>query len=122
RPVPGSWTLIQPRTIAPDLFLASCAFFVYFDRGSSKNPPQRLIVQALAAGCVVLLPPSLADPFGEAVVSVDLGAVSRVVQDFATRPEAFRAEVDRGLQFAAGMDGASLFGARGAGEANDVPE
>jgi len=99
RAMPDNWSLLEPSSITADAFLASCDFFVYFDRENRKPEPLRRLLEAMASGCVVVLPPKFADMFADAAVYCEPGDVSAVVDRFMSNGALFESQSMRARAF-----------------------
>ncbi len=77
--VPDSWEVHAFGSMEPSEFLAGVDFFVYFHHRDLVEAFGRTIIEALAAGCVVVLPPHFEEVFGPACVYAEPSEVSGVV-------------------------------------------
>ncbi len=66
--LPGNWTLFEFDSVAPERFLGSIDFYLSSHARRWPSPMDRGILGALASGAVPVLPPHLAESFGEAGV------------------------------------------------------
>ena len=89
RAVPDNWTFHDPAVVSHSAFLGACDFFVYFDRGGGKPHVPRAMLEAMAAGCVVIAGKKFADILGDAAILCEPGDVSAVVDQFVSAPESF---------------------------------
>jgi len=97
-PWPGNWSQLPAEWGNYATLLASCDFYVHFDSG--RGPiPERIVAQALASGCVVITSKELASGFGNAVIGADEVEVLGVIRRLANDPEAFRRQVESGLDY-----------------------
>lgn len=97
-PWPGNWSQLPAEWGNYATLLASCDFYVHFDSG--RGPiPERIVAQALASGCVVITSKELATGFGNAVIGADEVEVLGVIRRLANDPEAFRRQVESGLDY-----------------------
>ena len=75
-----SWLTFSHEEIDSRTFLASVDFLVHEPSAQVAALTDLPVVEALASGCVVVLPPELAAGFGDAVVAAEPGTAARTVQ------------------------------------------
>ncbi|MGO3127391.1 MAG: glycosyltransferase [Luteimonas sp.] len=100
RPIPASWTLLPARSQDLDVFLSGCDFFVHYTGRGRSDSPERVVVQALASGCVVVMPPESSAPYGDAVIGAPAEKLVETVARLAADPDAFSAQASRGIAYA----------------------
>jgi glycosyltransferase involved in cell wall biosynthesis len=76
------WEVFGFGTMGVDEFLAGIDFFVYFTNPMWRESFGRVIVEAIAAGKVVITDPGTAEAFGPSVVASDGTDVDRIIQGF----------------------------------------
>ena len=101
RPLPDNWSFPDPAEVSIAAFLATCDFFVYFDRKNRKPQPLRRLLEAMASGCVVILPVKFASLFADAAVYCEPTEVREVVDKFAADATLFEAQSLRARQYVA---------------------
>lgn len=95
--LPSNWTLYEFDSLAPERFLQSIDFFLYSHHSRWPIAAERTILEAVANGCVAVLPPRLAACFGDAGVYARAGWESlKRITEVHRDPEAFRDQVARG--------------------------
>jgi glycosyltransferase involved in cell wall biosynthesis len=99
RPLPHNWSFPDPVHISAAVFLSSCDFFVYFDRESRKPEPLRRLLEAMASGCVVILPAKFVSLFADAAVYCEPQEVPETVDRFAADGALFESQSRRARQF-----------------------
>gem|GEM_PF-910276 len=67
-PVPKNWDILPYGSMPVAEFLSNIDFFVYFDNELIVEAFGRSILEAIAAGVVVILPPHFREVFGDAAV------------------------------------------------------
>ncbi|PBJ83626.1 hypothetical protein CMZ84_03810 [Lysobacteraceae bacterium NML93-0399] len=100
RPVPASWTLLPVHSQDLDVFLSGCDFFVHYTGRGRSDAPERVVVQALASGCVVIMPVESSAPYGDAVIGASAEKLVETVTRLASDQDAFSAQVSRGIAYA----------------------
>jgi hypothetical protein len=70
-------------------FLYQLDFYVYFPHPNMIEAFGRAILEALASGCVTILPPRFAPTFGDAAVYCEPMEVGALVEQFYGAPSAF---------------------------------
>lgn len=95
--LPGNWTLYEFDSLAPERFLQEIDFFLYSHHSRWPFAAERTVLDAVASGCVAVLPPRLAACFGDAGVYARAGwdSLKRITELHRDR-EAFRDQVARG--------------------------
>jgi glycosyltransferase involved in cell wall biosynthesis len=65
---PANWEVLPFNFIEPRVFLASLDFFVFFPHEKRIEAFGRTIIEAIASGCVVILPPVFRSTFENAAI------------------------------------------------------
>lgn len=93
-----SWVTFSHEETDLETFLGSVDFLVH---ASSTHAPALTalpVVEALASGCVVILPEALAAPFGDAVVVAGPEGPAHEVRRLHRKPSAFAEQSRRGVE------------------------
>ncbi|MEU5154266.1 glycosyltransferase family A protein [Glycomyces sp. NPDC021274] len=98
--LPANWTRYDFDPAAVRSFLHQIDFFACFPHEDVSSIPAAEVLEALAAGCVVLMPERLRGVFGEGPVYCEPAEVLDVVAEFRADPPRF-AEYSRKTQQAA---------------------
>ncbi|NLS10055.1 glycosyltransferase [Nesterenkonia sp. MY13] len=98
--VPHSWEVLPFGAAKPADFLQGVDFWVYMHHPEWKEAFGRAIIEALAAGCVVILPTYLKAVFGEAALYSDPAGVSKLIDRISNDEEAYLAQSRLGQEFA----------------------
>ena len=96
---PANWIIHGWKNMEYASFLSGCDFYVHFDGGERAAAPVRIIAHALAAGCVVILPPDQAARYGDAVIAARRHEVESIVLRLAADAGEFRDQVERGRRY-----------------------
>src|SRR5690606_3903954 len=80
--LPPNWMVYSDRDVSVRSYLYQIDFFVLFTRTDDVGADLHPLLEALAAGCVVLLPPRFARIFGDAAVYCDERSVREVVREY----------------------------------------
>ena len=96
--VPDNWEVHPFGSMQVDQFLAGVDFFVYFHHADLVEAFGRTVIEALASGCVAVLPSSFRELFGEACLYVEPSEVRELVLELHRDPASFRAQVAIGDQ------------------------
>ncbi|MDG2428096.1 MAG: glycosyltransferase [Acidimicrobiales bacterium] len=96
--VPTSWEVHSFGHLEPEDFLRGVDFFVYFHHRDLVEAFGRTTLEALASGCVVILPPHFESLFGSACIYAEPQEVWPVVESLYGNPEKFRSISKQGLQ------------------------
>jgi glycosyltransferase involved in cell wall biosynthesis len=89
QPAFAHWELLRFGEVAVADFLSGIDFFVYFTNPLWRESFGRVIVEAIAAGKVVITDPGTAATFGEAVVASDGEDVDRIIRGFIADPRSY---------------------------------
>jgi hypothetical protein len=96
--MPEHWHLLPFGATDVDGFLRSIDFFVYFTNPNWRESFGRVLVEAIAAGKVVITDPGTAEIFGSAVVTSDGHNVDQIIEGFIAAPERYRMFVESAQQ------------------------
>ncbi|SDL03278.1 Glycosyl transferase family 2 [Glycomyces sambucus] len=90
-PVPSEWTCYGFDETDVDSFLYQLDFWIYFPHPMQYEAFGRAVLEALAAGCVTVLPPRFAPVFGDAALYCEPAEVVPLVDGLYADPERFLA-------------------------------
>lgn len=96
--VPASWEVHEFGSMDPVAFLAGIDFFVYFHHPDQVEAFGRTVIEALASGCVVVLPELFRGLFGEACLYAEPSGVRELVTGLHADATAFCEQSDAGLE------------------------
>ena len=88
---PVEWTCYRFNETDVDAFLYQLDFWVYFPHPNQYEAFGRAILEALAAGCVTILPPRFEPTFGDAALYCESADVAGLVEDHYRDPDRFLA-------------------------------
>jgi hypothetical protein len=89
RPLPANWRLYGYDEVEVRDFLRELDFFVYFPHPNMVEAFGRAILEAMSAGCVVLMPHHFRRTFGDAAVYCGPDEVEGLVRHLHRQPETF---------------------------------
>ncbi|PYF99406.1 Glycosyl transferase family 2 [Georgenia satyanarayanai] len=89
--VPRSWVVFPHNYMDVRTFLASLDFFVYYQHPQAYDAFGRSTLEAIATGCVAVLPPHLEATFGPAAVYASEEEAATRVRELYADPAAYRA-------------------------------
>lgn len=98
--VPTGWRTQPFGAEDPQSFLQRIDFWVYMHHPGWREAFGRAIIEALAAGCVVVLPHYLKDVYGDAALYAEPAEVTDLVDQYWNDQEAFLEQSLRGQRFA----------------------
>jgi glycosyltransferase involved in cell wall biosynthesis len=107
--LPNNWTVHSFGTMEPADFLRDIPFWVYQHHTSLTESFGMAAAEAVAAGCVVILPPYMEASFGEGAVYAEPSAVLGVIESFIADPDAYYAQRARAISFATERFSAQAF-------------
>lgn len=76
---PAAWTVYAEDVLPVRSFLSTLDFFVFFQHSVAVEAFGRAILEAIAAGLVVVLPPHFREVFGEAAVYAEPSGVQKLI-------------------------------------------
>lgn len=91
--LPDHWRVLRFGEVEVDAFLAGIDFFVYFTHPQWRESFGRVVVEAIAAGKLVITDPGTAESFGDAVVASGGTDVDAIVARYVADPPAYQAFV-----------------------------
>ena len=106
---PRNWEVLAYGEMPAVEFLRGIDFFVYFPNETRIEPFARSILEALAAGVVVILPERYREIYGEAAVYCEPDQVVPVAQWLFEAPDAYAEQRVRGLTFVRARHGPDGF-------------
>lgn len=98
--VPHSWEVIPFGGEEPMRFLKEIDFWVYMHHPDLKEAFGRAAMEALAAGCVAIMPPYMRELFGEAALYAAPSEVRGLIEEHWREPEKFLEQSRRAVEFA----------------------
>ncbi len=96
---PANWQTYGFNELDPAQFLRTIDFFVYYHHKDWVEGFGRNIAEALASGCVVILPPHFRPTFKEAAIYCEAGEVMSTILEFYTDWERYRIQSEVGRRF-----------------------
>lgn len=96
--VPPTWLAFEKDELDIRTFLNSIDFFVYYQHPDAYDAFGRAPLEALATGCVAILPHHLEPTFGDAAIYADESEALRHVRSLYARPAAYRAQSKKALE------------------------
>lgn len=97
--IPANWNVVPFGGESPQRFLQRIDFWVYFHHEDLREAFGRSIMEALAAGNVVILPKYLEETYGDAALYIEPRDVVDVVWDYWRNPDKFLRQSARGQDF-----------------------
>lgn len=97
---PPAWVAYDRLPLTAAEFLRQIDFFVYFGAAGHTDRAVRSVLEAMASGCVAILPSSFTDDFGDAAVYADEDTAVATVMGLHDDPERFLRHRHRGLEVA----------------------
>jgi UDP:flavonoid glycosyltransferase YjiC (YdhE family) len=95
-PIPSNWTLLEWNSVPPANFLRGLDFFVYYHHSTWIEAFGRNILEALASGCVAILPTYLQATFGDAALYAEPGEAAALVRRLRSDRAAYEAQTSIG--------------------------
>ncbi|MDZ5076996.1 hypothetical protein [Nesterenkonia sp. HG001] len=98
--VPSRWHVVEFGGEEPEHFLERIDFWVYMHHPDLKEAFGRAAMEALAAGCVAIMPPYMEELFGDAALYASPREVQRTVDEYYADPAKFLKQSARAQDFA----------------------
>lgn len=98
--VPENWKVIPFGGEDPVVFLQGIDFWVYMHHPDLKEAFGRAAMEALAAGCVAIMPPYMEELFGDAALYAKPNEVRGIIDEYYGDLEKFLAQSRRAQEFA----------------------
>ena len=92
---PVTWEVLPFNAKEPRDFLASIDFFVFFPHEERIEAFGRTVIEAMASGCLTILPPVFRPLFGDAALYCAPAEVAALVHRFRADQESYRAQTAR---------------------------
>lgn len=93
--IPKAWEVLAFNEKSPAEFLASLDFFVFFPHEERIEAFGRTIIEAMASGCLVILPPVFSELFDEAAIYCTPYDTASVIMRFYEDRAAFDAQIKK---------------------------
>lgn len=97
--LPVNWTVYGYDEVEVRSFLFQLDFWVYFHHPVLVESFGRAVLEAMATGCVVVLPPHFADTFGDGALYCEAAEVESTITALWKDFDAFREQSERGLRY-----------------------
>jgi O-antigen biosynthesis protein len=107
--IPPNWVSFAPGQLPVRAFLAQLDFFVYFHHPQLRTTVSREALEAMASGCVVVLPPDFGRIYGNAAVYCQLSEVTEIVRELHSAPAGYAQQQERGLAYVESQNGSDVF-------------
>ena len=101
--VPDNWEVTPFGGEDPHQFLRRIDFWVYMHHPDLKEAFGRAAMEALAAGCVAILPPYMQELFGDAALYANPHQVPELVDEYFADRQKFLQQSARAQEFARGF-------------------
>ncbi|HEU5127459.1 MAG TPA: glycosyltransferase [Glycomyces sp.] len=97
--LPANWTAYDYDEVDVKAFLYQLDFWVYFHHPVLVESFGRAVLEAMATGCVVILPHRFADTFGDGAVYCEIDEVRQRVEGLWKDFDAYREQSERGMRY-----------------------
>ncbi|WP_345476100.1 glycosyltransferase [Nesterenkonia rhizosphaerae] len=95
---PSSWVIFETNEMPVRAFLNSLDYFVYFQHSAAYDAFGRAVLEALASGCVTILPAHFQETFGNAAIYAAPDQVEELVSYYHERPVEFVKQANRAME------------------------
>ncbi|MGP9838257.1 glycosyltransferase [Arthrobacter sp. 179] len=97
---PLDWVVFDTDELPVRSFLGSLDFFVFFQHSLAFEAFGRSVLEAIASGCVVILPDHYRPVFGDGAIYCDPSEVGPLVSSLYADPAAYRRQARRAIEIA----------------------
>lgn len=97
--LPTNWTAYDYDEVDVKTFLYQVDFWVYFHHPVLVESFGRAILEAMATGCVVILPHRFTDTFGDGAIYCEIDEVQQRVESLWKDFDAYREQSERGMRY-----------------------
>jgi len=98
--MPSNWIVYRDDEVSIRSFMFQIDFYVYFPGSDTTDEIGNAVIDALAAGCVVILPEQFSQSFGNAAVYCQPAETQRIIQRFYGDRNLFLDQSRRAKQWA----------------------
>jgi glycosyltransferase involved in cell wall biosynthesis len=100
-PLPPNWVSFSDEQLSRRTYLAQLDYFVYFHHPDARSLPRTAILEAMASGCVVVLPPHFQPSYGDAALYCQPREVLALVLDVYRSEKRYVTQQRAGIELAA---------------------
>ena len=97
--IPSNWRVFEFNSLDPQEFLKELDFFVHFPHEDYIEECGRSVVEAMAMGVPVILPPVFRETFGNSALYTDFHGVWETIQRLWSNEEEYRRWAEAGRKF-----------------------
>ena len=97
--LPDNWVVFEFGSMHPKDFLATLDVFVYYIHPDCIESFGRVILEAMAVGVPVVIPPSYRELFADAAIYAEPSEVSRRIDDLMSNPEYYENQVKKAYDY-----------------------
>ncbi|WP_078556965.1 glycosyltransferase [Bacillus alkalicellulosilyticus] len=97
--IPSNWNVFEFGAMHPRDFLATLDIFVYYTHPDWIESFGRVIIEAMAVGVPVIIPPVYKDLFGEAAVYAEPQDVKKEIEKLISDESYYHSKVENALQY-----------------------
>ncbi len=97
--LPSNWQVLEFGEIPPRQFLSSLDVFVYFTHPDMVESFGRAIIEAMAVGVPVILPPAFRKLFGEAAIYTEPAGVRSAIDVLMADDTYYQEQVEKALHY-----------------------
>lgn len=94
---PGAWVVFGTNEMPVRAFLNSIDYFVYFQHSAAYDAFGRAVLEALATGCLTILPYHFQETFGDAAIYAEPGQIEELVSHYHAHPDEFLRQANRAM-------------------------
>ncbi|GAA4915410.1 hypothetical protein GCM10025790_08080 [Nesterenkonia rhizosphaerae] len=98
--LPSGWMAFSPETISRRTYYRSLDYFVHYPQPGYREGQEIAILEAMAAGCVVILPEEYTDTYGEAALYAPPHQVQDLIRQHHANWNLYLAQSRRAVQYA----------------------
>lgn len=97
--LPNNWRVLEFDTVNVKSFVDNLDFFIHYTHPDYIEEFGRNIMEAMAAGRVVILPPEYRDVFGDAATYCDAEDVQKIIFEYWDSTELYKDQASKGYKY-----------------------
>ncbi|WP_022872425.1 glycosyltransferase family 2 protein [Nesterenkonia alba] len=99
--LPAAWLSFRQQDITRETYYRSLDFFVHYPQPATAERAELPVLEAMAAGCLVILPPGFSPVYGDAALYASPEQVHKTITEHTEDTQRYLAQSRRGVEFAA---------------------